>query len=231
MLKTNKKAEKRWRERRRLFFVPVFLLVVSLVIGALALLYFPDLRVSLESSPSDVKSEAVSPLPKRYTDSYSNDWGASRVQGKHEGTDIFAPKGIAIRSITDGKVVRAFGSDEDGWNNLGGYTVMVEASEDVGPIERGDLLYYAHMNGPTRLEPGEEVEAGQKIGEVGDTGQGPEVTRGKFRPHLHLGWYERRSFFGEDRAETDSGAMNPYPLLRWIEQRSSGNGDSNANSR
>lgn len=153
------------------------------------------------------------------------------MQGKHEGTDIFAPEGTTIRSATDGTVVRSFGSDEDGWNDLGGYTVMVRALEDVGPIEGGDLLYYAHMNSPSGLQPGEEVEAGRRIGEVGDTGQGPKVTRGEFRPHLHLGWYGPRRFFGQDRARTDSGAMNPYPLLRWIEQREQRNRGEDSQER
>ena len=60
---------------------------------------------------------------------------------------MFAPEGTQIRSITDGTVVTARGSDERGWNSLGGYTVMVEAAYDAGPIRRGDLLYYAHMKG------------------------------------------------------------------------------------
>lgn len=164
-------------------------------------------------------ARAVSPLPGRYASSYANDWGAARVQGKHEGTDVFAPEGTPIYSVTDGTVSHASGPGDDGWNNLGGYTVMIEASRDVGPIERGDRLYYAHMNGPTALEPGKRVEAGQKIGEVGDTGQGPPGTSGLFEPHLHLGWYAGWGLFETDRAQAASGAMNPYPLLRWIGRR------------
>lgn len=183
------------------------LLGILVAVAALATLRVPE--------PSGPR-EAVFPLPERYADSYADDWGAQRVQGAHEGTDVFAPEGTPIRSITDGTVSRAFGSGDNGWNTLGGYTVMVEAAYDVGPIERGDLLYYAHMNAPTPLEPGERVEAGQKIGEVGDTGHGPEGTRGRFEPHLHVGWYEG-GWFGADRSEVASGAMNLYPLLRRIE--------------
>lgn len=219
------------RKRHRLLFVPAFLLVAGVILAAAISSRLPELRAFHAALSPDGRTEAVFPLPKRYAGSYSDDWGASRVQGKHEGTDIFAPEGTAIRSTTDGTVVRARGSDEDGWNGLGGYTVMVRASEDVGPIERGDLLYYAHMNSPSGLEPGEEVEAGQRIGEVGDTGQGPEVTRGKFRPHLHVGWYEPRRFLGRDRAKTGSGAMNPYPLLRWIERREPANRENSPRER
>ncbi len=50
------------------------------------------------------------------------------------------------------------------------------------------------------------------IGYSGDTGEGPEVTRGLFPAHLHLGWYDATG----SRSTVDSGAMNPYPLLEWI---------------
>jgi murein DD-endopeptidase MepM/ murein hydrolase activator NlpD len=61
------------------------------------------LAPSREPGPSG-PSEAVFPLPERFEGSYKNDWGETRVQGKHEGTDVFAPEGTPIRSITDGTV-------------------------------------------------------------------------------------------------------------------------------
>ena len=67
------------------------------------------------------------------------------MQGKHQGTDAFAPESTPIQSITDGTVVRARGSNENGWNSLGGYTVMVKSAYDAGPMRRGDLLYYANL--------------------------------------------------------------------------------------
>lgn len=165
---------------------------------------------------------AVFPLPPEYADSYTNDWGAPRAQGSHEGTDIYAPEGTPIYSITSGAITTAYGSNEAGWNALGGYTVMIRADRDSGSVRRGDRLYYAHMSAPTPLEPGEEVEAGQKIGEVGRTAGEVEGTVANFPPHLHLGWYGGIGFFGEEREyETArSGAMNPYPLLRRTERRS-----------
>lgn len=169
----------------------------------------------------------VFPLPAGHAGSYANDWGASREQGSHEGTDIFAPTGTPIYSITSGTVTRAYGSDEDGWNTLGGYTVMVEADRDSGPIRRGDRLYYAHMRAPTPLEPGEKVEAGQKVGEVGRTAGETKGARGDFPAHLHLGWYVGFGLLGEERdyETAPSGAINPYPLLRRIEQSGSENVD------
>lgn len=189
--------------------VLLMMLLIGVVLAAFVL------RSQLEPVGPPV---AVFPLPERYAGSYGNDWGAARVQGEHEGTDVFAPTGTPVRSIATGTVSRTWGSSENGWNNLGGYTVMIEATQDVGPIKRGDQLYYAHMDEPTPLAPGEEVEAGQRIGTVGDTGQGPPGTRGEFEPHLHLGWYVGWGLFEGERPHAPSGAMNPYPLLRRIER-------------
>lgn len=153
--------------------------------------------------------EAVFPLPERYMDDYTNDWGAARPNGGHEGTDIFAPQGTLIYSITDGIVRPAYGQDTDWWNYLGGWIVVVEATESVGPIQAGDELYYAHQAGRPPLEFGQRVRAGDVIGYVGHTGYSSVPgTPGPFDPHLHLGWYVQ-----DGRAEAASGAKNPFPLL------------------
>src|SRR3712207_9364137 len=89
---------------------------------------------------------------------------------------------------------------------------MVEAAYSVGPIKKGDLFYYAHLERESALKIGTRVRAGQVVGYAGDTGQGPELTRGLFPPHLHLGWYDATG----SRSDVVSGAMNPYPLLEWI---------------
>ena len=161
-------------------------------------------------------SRVVFPLPEHYFDSYDDTWGAARPQGGHEGSDLMSPAGTPEFAITDGRLVAVAGSNENGWNRLGGYTVMLEATYGIGPIKKGDLFYYAHLDRESSLPVGTEVRAGQKIGTAGDTGEGPEVTRGKFPPHLHLGWYDAN--LSEERSEARSGAMNPYPLLLWLER-------------
>lgn len=162
-------------------------------------------------------SKAVFPLPDDYFDSYEDTWGAARGGGRgHEGTDMFAPDGTPIYSITAGKVVPVSGSDSQGWNELGGWVTMIEATKSVGPIQAGDTLYYAHQLEPSPLKPGDTVEAGDVIGKVGSTGEGPPGTilpdgRGE---HLHLGWYDTTG----SRSSAASGAMDPYPLLEWLRQ-------------
>ncbi len=90
-------------------------------------------------------SRLVFPLPEDYFDSYEDTWGAARPQGGHEGADLMSLTGTREFAITDGTIVPVKGANENGWNRLGGYTVMLEATSDAGPIEEGDLFYYAHM--------------------------------------------------------------------------------------
>ena len=163
-----------------------------------------------------VETGAVFPLPEQFMDSYSDDWGAARPGGRsHEGTDLMVDEGNPIYSVTDGVVQETDGSSSSHYSEVGGYNIMVKATTSVGPIEEGDLLYYAHMKSPgPSVEPGQEVSAGDQIGAVGDTGYGPEVTEGEFEPHLHFGWYDPSG----QRAETSAGAMNPYPLLEWLKE-------------
>jgi murein DD-endopeptidase MepM/ murein hydrolase activator NlpD len=154
----------------------------------------------------------VFPLPMGYANSYDDTWGAPRPQGGHEGTDLMTPAGTPEYAVTDGTIVPVTGSNGNGWNTLGGYTLMLRAAYSVGPVREGDLFYYAHLEKESALLLGATVRAGQVVGYAGNTGQGPEVTRGLFPPHLHLGWYDATGA----RSYLSSGAMNPYPLLEWI---------------
>ena len=160
-------------------------------------------------------SRVVFPLPNDYFDSYEDTWGAARPEGGHECADLVSPTGTPEFALTDGTIVPVKGANENGWNRLGGYTVMLEAAYDAGPIGEGNLFYYAHMEEESALKVSTKVRAGQQIGVVGDTGEGREATRGKFPPHLHFGWYDADST--DSRTNLESGAMNPYPLLLWLE--------------
>ena len=113
-------------------------------------------------------------------------WGGPRSGGRrHEGVDIFAPRGTPVHSSTPGIVLAV----RDG--GLGGRQVWV-----LGPaFERH---YYAHLDDwAPGLARGDVVQAGSLLGTVGNTGN----ARGT-PPHLHYGIY------GAD------GAYNPWPLLQ-----------------
>jgi len=105
----------------------------------------------------------VFPLADRYYYSYEDTWGAPRTQGGHEGTDLMAPAGAPEYAVTDGTVVPVAGSNENGWNSLGGYAVMVRADYSVEPVEEGDLFYYAHLGRPSPLKVGARVPRNQRL--------------------------------------------------------------------
>jgi murein DD-endopeptidase MepM/ murein hydrolase activator NlpD len=103
---------------------------------------------------------------------------------KHQGVDIFAPRGTPVISTTRGIVSRL------GENRLGGIVVWV-----MGP--GGDRHYYAHLDSVADIRAGQRIGAGDVLGTVGNSGN----ARGT-PPHLHYGIYRRIS-----------GAINPFSLL------------------
>jgi murein DD-endopeptidase MepM/ murein hydrolase activator NlpD len=158
----------------------------------------------------------VAPVDSEHMDNYENDWGDARpgfTGGFHDGTDILAPQGAPLYSMVSGTVQQESNSNENMYQEVGGYNIVIEASESVGPVEKGDWIQYGHMDSTPNFRPGDTVSAGDVVGEIGDTGYGPEVTRGEFDFHVHVGWYDMT---GGERAEHSTGAMNPYPLLEWI---------------
>ena len=117
----------------------------------------------------------------------------SRGDHPHDALDIPAPRGTAVISASDGRVLKLFNSKAGG--------LMVYAAD---PSERFILLY-GHLD---RYEPGlvegARLVRGQAIGAVGTTGNAPPVT-----PHLHFAILR-----GAPAAAWWRGvAVNPYPLL------------------
>ena len=120
------------------------------------------------------------------SDAIRSRWGADRDGGRrrHEGIDIFAPRGTPVVAATRGRIVNV------GDNRLGGLVVWLHDSE------RNQNLYYAHLDRQVARE-GDEVQPGDTLGFVGNTGNARTTP-----PHLHFGIYRR----GE-------GAIDPYPFV------------------
>lgn len=138
-------------------------------------------RLTTRPAPSRLAPPIVRNRPVALRDS----WHAPRSGGRrHEGIDIFAPRGTPVLSTTEG-VVAGIGS-----NRLGGTVVWV-----LGP--GGQRHYYAHLARVSDIFRGQRIRSGTVLGYVGNTGN----ARGT-PPHLHYGIYTRR------------GAINPYPLLK-----------------
>lgn len=122
---------------------------------------------------------------QRYT-RLRKSWFASRDNGarKHSGTDIWAPEGTEIYSCTDGTVFYV------GTTQKGGNVVVILD-------QYGYMFEYCHMVSQSDfLQPGQQVEARQLIGYVGNTGNSA-------RNHLHI-----------TIVNTEGIIINPYSYLR-----------------
>lgn len=136
---------------------------------------------------------------------YENSWMSPRGKDKerhHEGCDLFGeedrPGLYPVVSMTDGTV------EQIGWLPLGGYRIGIRS-------EGGGYFYYAHLDSyESEFQEGESIRAGQILGFMGNTGYGPEGTKGEFATHLHLGIYVRT----ENHPEL---SVNPYWILRYIQ--------------
>lgn len=116
---------------------------------------------------------------------FRSSFGEARSGGRrHQGTDLLAPKMTEIYSIADGVVTYV------GTNNLSGRNVRIDHVD-------GWESLYVHLNNDNigtddgrapwsltvaeGIEDGVEVEAGQLIGWVGDSGNAEWTT-----PHTHF---------------------------------------------
>jgi murein DD-endopeptidase MepM/ murein hydrolase activator NlpD len=111
------------------------------------------------------------------TSGYGPRWGRM-----HKGIDIAAPVGTPITASASGEVISA------GWNN-GGYGNLVKIRHADGSV-----TLYAH-NSRILVRPGQIVEQGQLISEMGSTG----FSTG---PHLHF-----------EIHPSGKGAVNPIAFL------------------
>jgi murein DD-endopeptidase MepM/ murein hydrolase activator NlpD len=99
----------------------------------------------------------------------------------HEGIDLAAPEGTPFKAVHGGTVKQA------GYNGGFGYSVTVQ-------LDDGTQMIYGHAR-RVLVKAGDKVNAGQIIGEVGNTGH-------SFGTHLHLGIY------------VNGNTTDPVPYLR-----------------
>ncbi len=148
----------------------------------------------------DLKKFPIS-LKDREKIYYTDTYGAQRENGGHEGCDIMSktniPGEIAVVSATDGIITNL------GWLYLGGYRVGITS-------ENGLYYYYAHLDSYSPgLFVGKEINAGEFLGFMGNSGEGEEGTKGKFLVHLHFGIYV-------ENEEGNEKTINPYQYLSEI---------------
>lgn len=145
----------------------------------------------------EIVYEMYYPIPKGYQFTHYDDFGADRSYGgerNHMGNDIMAHMGTPIVAVAPGII------EKIGWNELGGWRIGIRDNKNR-------YWYYAHMKEyAENMRQGKRVYSGEVIGYVGNTGYGPEGTKGKFDYHLHIQ-------IGVEFQEGELTWINPYELL------------------
>jgi murein DD-endopeptidase MepM/ murein hydrolase activator NlpD len=113
---------------------------------------------------------------------------------KHNAIDIMAPRGSAVLSVADGRILRLAKTAK------GGTTVYAT------DLEEQFVYYYAHLDRyHTNIYAGRPLMRGDTLGFVGTTGNAL-----KNLPHLHFQVMRMPS----DKKYWSGDPINPYPLLR-----------------
>jgi murein DD-endopeptidase MepM/ murein hydrolase activator NlpD len=162
----------------------ILLAAVLVVAGMLAYPWIDSALYAMRLSGMPAPTALPMPVADVKAAGLADTWHAARAPGRrHEGIDIFARRGTAVLSATEGMVLRR------GEDRLGGNVVWV-----LGPA--GHRHYYAHLETFADVATGDRVKPGTVLGTVGNTGNARTTP-----PHLHYGVY------------AVGGAINPYPLL------------------
>ncbi len=135
----------------------------------------PELLINLFYSITlSVTPVLLNPVKGASNKSIGSFYGDPRDGGKrkHEGIDIFAPKGTLVIAPTDGVVARV------GSSTLGGKTVW------MNDVKRGHSYYFAHLDSQM-IKAGAKVKQGDVLGTVGNTGNARTTPS-----HLHFGVYQ-----------------------------------------
>lgn len=128
-----------------------------------------EVRNGIATSVGENFSDLKVSSPWGYRESFSTSKGDT-LPG-HNGMDFAAPEGTRINAVMDGVVTKVI----DDSNHASGYGKHIEITHG-----NGVHTLYGHQSRIT-VQQGQQVKAGEKIGEVGSTGKSTG-------PRLHLGY-------------------------------------------
>jgi SH3-like domain-containing protein len=138
----------------------------------------PELLVNaFYSITLSVTPVLINPVKGANSKSIGSFYGDPRDGGKrkHEGIDIFAPKGTEVLAPTAGVVTRVANG------GIGGKTIW------MNDTKRGHSYYFAHLD-EQYVKQGDRVKQGDVLGTVGNTGNAQRTSS-----HLHFGVYQRNA--------------------------------------
>jgi hypothetical protein len=181
--------------------------------GAALLLILLAATIAAGSASSSAGRDPVDPtsaaagdaivFPVVGTARYGDDFGDARGQGRHEGTDIMAPRRALAVAAEAGRVKFWTTSSRAGcmlylYGKSGTTYLYIHLNNDLGSgnDNRGTCVPgVAYARG---LTSGAKVVAGQHIAFVGDSGDANGI-----HPHLHFEVHPK-----------DGAATDPYPFLQ-----------------
>jgi peptidoglycan LD-endopeptidase LytH len=137
------------------------------------------------------------PVQGRANSAIQSGFGARRDGGRrrHQGIDIFAPRGTPVLAVRGGVVTRVQTTP------VGGRVVWVRDAET------GNNFYYAHLERQL-VKRGTMVSAGDTLGLVGNSGNARTTP-----PHLHFAIYRRGGGPVDPRPWVALGEPRLPPLL------------------
>jgi murein DD-endopeptidase MepM/ murein hydrolase activator NlpD len=155
-------------------------------------------------TPPGLSSGYVFPLigPHDFGDAQAR-FGASRYGHVHEGQDVLGKVGTPELAVHDGVVVDL---GKDGGRDSGGrgnYLVIYSPADNHSFV-------YMHMLKPSPVQFGDQVHAGEQVGQLGCSGSCDG-------PHLH---FEVR--IGKATLRSDTKPVDPLPYLRQWPQATPG---------
>ena len=137
-------------------------------------------------APPHPKPKKTIVFPVLGESEFSNDYGAPRPQGAHEGIDILAPRHAYALAAEAGRVRFYTGSSRagcmlylDGKSGTTYYYIHLNNDLGAGNDNRGGCK--SGVTFPQGLKTGQRVKAGQLVGFVGDSGDANGI-----HPHLHF---------------------------------------------
>jgi len=145
----------------------------------------PGVRPPMPKPPKPKHKRQIV-FPVLGTVDFSDDYGAPRPQGAHEGIDILAPRHALALAAEAGRVRFYTGSSRagcmlylDGKSGTTYYYIHLNNDLTNGNDNRGGCK--VGVTFPKGLKSGARVNAGQLIGYVGDSGDANGI-----HPHLHF---------------------------------------------
>ena len=134
--------------------------------------------------------------PKSWTSGGS--FGASRDGGdrRHQGIDLYAPKGAAVIALEDGVITKS-----QGWSGSGTRAIFVDHPK------AGITVLYGAVS-PGSYKVGDKVTRGQKLAEIGVYPKGSTMLHAEIYP---LGTTVRKVWYSGDPPDT---VIDPSDYLK-----------------